>query len=140
MTLLPATEDFVTRSLAALPGRWAKLQYVALLRQDGAYAHWGMERIYGQAAAQRAIEQAHRDLFLEILRTPIAELWREAVATARERATSEGELVRELADSANALVPANFGGGSARHFNSVLLALSALARRSATRPGASRHP
>ncbi len=126
----------MTRSLAALPGRWARLLYLASLRQNGTYEHWGMSRIYGSAVAKRAMEEAHRDLFLEILRTPVRELWRDAVQTARERATSERTLISELAASMDALLPANFGGGSARHFSSVLLALEALAKRSANRPSA----
>lgn len=136
MTLLPATEDFMTRSLAALPGRWARLQYLASLRRNGSYEHWGMSRIYGQAVANRAMEDVHRELFLEILRTPVRELWRDAVQTARARATSEQRYVSELARSADSLLPANFGGGSVRHFNSVLLTLRTLAKRSANRPGA----
>ncbi len=136
MALLAATDDFVTRTLSAVPGRWSKLQYLASLRRAGGYEHWGLSRIYGELVARRAMEDAHRDIFLEILRTPIRELWKDAVQAARARGTPEEEYILELTRSAETLVPAHYGGGSIRHFNSVLLALSALARRSASRPGA----
>lgn len=137
MRFLPANDDFVLRTLAAVQGLWSKLQYVVSLRdRDGVYRHWGLARLYGEEVAGRTIEEAHQHLFLEVLRTPVRELWADARETARGRSTPESEFVRELQAAGSALAPRNFGGGSLLHFSSVLAALSGLARRRPNRPGA----
>lgn len=137
MTFLSANEDFVRRTLASVSGDWGKLQYVASLRQhNGVYRHWGMERIYGEEASSKAIADAHRDLFVALLRTPVKELWKAAQEAARRSRTTELKFVAQLHAAREELVPGQYGGGSVRHFNSVLAALSGLARRGATRRGA----
>jgi hypothetical protein len=137
MRFLPATEDFVLRTLSAVDGRWSKLQYVVSLRdQDGTYRHWGLARLYGEEQAGRTLESAHQQLFLEVLRTPLRELWADVRQTARGRGAPESEFVRELEAAGRALVPRDYAGGSLRHFNSVLAALSGLARQGPTHPGA----
>ncbi|MGH9649198.1 MAG: hypothetical protein ACRD3I_01880, partial [Terriglobales bacterium] len=66
MAFLSASEDFLTTTLAALPGVWGKLQYLSGLRNEaGDYDHWGLTRLHGEAAVQRALGEAHRDVFLE---------------------------------------------------------------------------
>ncbi len=141
MTFLSASDDFMLRTLARIPGRWRKLQYVASLREaDGSYRHWGLARTYGESAAGRAIQEVHRELFLQLLRAPVRDLWDEARETLQQDPASAATFVAELEASAERLTPPDFGGGSARHFNSVLEALAALARRGSSRPGASPLP
>lgn len=136
MTFLSANEDFVRRTLASVSGDWSKLQYVASLRlHNGVYQHWGLARIYGEEASSRAIADAHRDLFLALLRTPVKELWKDAQEAARRSQTTDLKFVARLDAAREELVPEQYGGGSIRHFNSVLVALSGLARRGATRRG-----
>ena len=119
MTLVSASDDFRIRTLAALPGLWAKLRYLAGLRSpDGAYQHWGMSRTYGEEAAQKAAAAVHSDVFLEFLRTPVRQL-------AREFSDSPSSSSTQPADWSS-YVPQDLGGGSLKHFNSVVSALQKL--------------
>ena len=113
MTISSAYEDFCLHTLSALAGAWQRLHYLAGMRApDGRYRHWGLARTYGEAAAQRALAQAHTELFLQVLRMPLSSLAQES---------SPGDLV-ELAS----YVPGNLEGGTAEHFNSIVSALKAL--------------
>lgn len=139
MTFLSASEDFLATTLAALPGVWGKLHYLSGLRsEDGAYDHWGLSRLHGEAAVQRALGEAHRDVFLQILRTPLAPLLEEAGLSAAEQELDAASYLRGLSQGSQALLPPDLGGGMEAHFSSVLKALSKLAqaRSSATRRAA----
>jgi len=75
MKFFPAFDDFMIRSVAAIPGTWERLRYVAGLRQsDGGYAHWGMTRTYGADVAQRTMRSAHEEVLRDVLRTPLSDL------------------------------------------------------------------
>lgn len=114
MKISSAYDDFCARTLAALGGVWARLRYVAELRAPGGgYRHWGLVRTFGDHAAQRAVAQAHTELFLEILRTPLRRL-------AADDSPADG---LEL----SAYLPEDPGGGASEHFSSVVSALAALA-------------
>ena len=118
MTLTSAYDDFRMRTLEALPGLWARLRYLAGLRTpDGAYRHWGMSRTYGPDAAQRAAAAAHSDIFLQFLRAPLQQLAREFSDTT----TSSGEPL-----DWKLFVPGDTGGGTEKHFNSIVSALQKL--------------
>ena len=139
MALLSASEDVLTTTLAALPGLWGKLQYLSGLRsEEGGYDHWGLARLHGEAAVRRALGKAHSQVFLEILRTPLAPLLKEARLSAAEQELEPAAYVHQLCSHSQALLPPELGGGTAAHFNSVLTALSKLARgrSSATRRAA----
>lgn len=136
MSLLGAKEDFLRNTLAGVPGLWARLEYLASLRQhDGSYAHWGLTRMYGDAVVQRILGEVHRGVFIEVLETPLERLVREAARAAEELEIAPREFVQRLT-TAQGLVPAQLGGGNVRHFNSVLECLLALGRRG--RPATSR--
>jgi hypothetical protein len=121
MTLFSAYEDFVVRTLASLPGSLAKLVYLGSLRDDaGDYCHWGMSRTFGQSSASEALTQAHTEAWLEVLRTPIPAL----LAETRDLETG-GETWRGRPAK---LTPPDVSGGTKRHFNSILLALSLLSQ------------
>lgn len=129
MTLLSATEDFATRSLSAVPGVLAKLRYVAAMRREnGHYEHWGMERIYGTQTVRQVLESTHRELVLQVLRMPLSELLNDALECAQRAEVSPIEYVAQLKAEADALVPEDIGGGSVRHFSTVLKAISGLTR------------
>jgi len=129
MTLLSASEDVLTTTLAALPGVWGKLQYVSGLRtEEGRYHHWGLERLHGEAAVQRALGAAHRDVFLEVLRTPLAPLLQEAMLSAADRELDPVAYLSQLSARWRELLPPDPAGGVEAHFSSVLTALSKLAR------------
>ena len=125
MTISSAYDDFCAHSLAALDGLGRRLAYVAELRgPDGRYQHWGMARTFGDDVVQRALAQAHTDLFLEMLRMPLRRLADE------ETMLGTGSL--------SSYLPADLEGGAPEHFNSIVSALAALAeaRRPSPTPGA----
>ncbi len=139
MSLRSALEDFVGTTLGSIAGIWGKLRYVAELRtQDGRYAHWGLERLHGDVAVQRALRQAHHALYLGVLRTPLRELVREAEESAAEMEVDYQTYVDELQQLSATMPPGEPSGGSEEHFRTVLEALSRLApgRRRANPPGA----
>ena len=132
MALRSVFEDFERTTLAAIPGLLGKLHYIAQLHDGrGGYSHWGMERIHGKEAAQRAIRTAHAAVLTQVLRTSLRvldeDLRRSASrghGTALEFLSSLEELtVRALPDQA---LPA-----TQKHFTAVLHALSALLRSQA---------
>ena len=114
MTLLSAHEDFVVRTLGALQGCWARLVYTAQLRDpNGKYSHWGFDRMHGAEKAQATIQQAHREVFRNILRQRIEELAGECGAA------TANNTVKVRVD----LVPAGVSRAAQLHFNAVLFAL-----------------
>jgi hypothetical protein len=136
MTILSAKDDFCSRSLAGFPGPVSRLEYVAGLRQEGgAYSHWGMGRSHGEEAANQAIAGAHSQIFVDMLRTPLSRLAEELRGLSSEHETDASELMQSLESRGEALVPQSLNGGSKRHFNSILQALSALARARALDDG-----
>jgi hypothetical protein len=128
VTLYSPLEDFVQRTLVCYPSTWQRLEYIASLRgEDSRYEHWGLSRRFGDEAAQNAMQHAHRDLMLRLLRTPLQTLMEEASGAAEQQNLPFGTYVQHLQDKVEQLLPVHLGGGSVRHFSSVLVALSALA-------------
>lgn len=134
-----ALEDLLGTTLAAIAGCVGKIDYVASLRDasSGAYSHWGLNRTYGEQAAQRALAEAHRQLFLSLLRTPLRTLRDEVMLSSGALQITAEEYMKQFQSRMPALLPQDLGGGSARHFSSVLHALSAVVSNPAkTPPGA----
>lgn len=128
MTLRSALEDLLATTLAGVVGIAGKIEYVASLRDatSGIYSHWGLTRAYGETAAQQAMAEAHRVLFLRLLRTPLRTLRDDVLVSSGVWQMTAGEYVERLRSRMPALLPTDLGGGSVRHFNSVLEALSIL--------------
>lgn len=128
MTLRSALEDLLTTTLAGVAGIAGKMEYLASLRDpaSGNYSHWGLSRSYGETAAQQALAEAHRLLFLRLLRTPLRTLRDDVVVSSGELQMTAGEYVAGLRGRGPMLLPPDLGGGSPRHFSSVLEALSIL--------------
>ncbi len=126
MTLLPIKDDFVLRTLASVPGLLGKLNYLAELREDGKYVHWGLVRVFGEETMQRAVAELHRGLFLQVLRTPLRQLLRDAAHSAGAQHSPVRPYLETILSDAHSLVPPNLGGGSEAHFNSVVAALLSL--------------
>ena len=120
VTLLPIRDDFVLRTLASVPGIWGQLHYVAELRVNGKYGHWGLARIYGEEATQLALREVHRELFLQVLRTPLRQLVADVVRSAAGKQLDLSEFLESLVDKATLLVPPETGGGSVVHFHSTV--------------------
>lgn len=129
MTFQSPFDDFVLHSLAALGGLLDKLDYVAGLRQgNGAYSHWGLARVHGETAAQEAAREAHRLLFSKVLSTPLGSLLEDAAQSESAGSLGLDPYLNHLSHRRALLTPQGTGRGPVLHFNSVLHALSALAR------------
>ena len=141
MTLKSALDDVLEVTITAVSGIMAKLDYLSGLRKtQDSYSHWGLARVYGEGAAQQALAEAHRAFYLVILRTSLRKLRDDVAVSSREEQKPAGEYVENLRSRLPSLLPADLGGGSARHFSSVLHALSSLAsNQPKTRPHAT-HP
>lgn len=125
MTFLSASEDLRYRTLGAFEGALEKLAYLARLRDEaGQYRHWGMSRTYGEQAAT-ALAEAHTQVWIEVLRTPIPELLRQLGGM---ETTARAAVMEEVKNYRRLSCPADLSGGAVRHFNSVLLALECLSR------------
>jgi hypothetical protein len=131
MTLFSAQEDLQETTLKAISGCLRRLEYVAGLRNtEGKCSHWGLVRVYGEAASNRALAEAHSRELSRVLSTPIRNLEEDLRRSSEQAGISEDEYLEGL--SRSHLLPPVPGAGSGRHFNSVLHALASLqkARRS----------
>ena len=129
MTLKSAKEDLQARTLQAVAGLLGRLQYLASLRQqDGSYSHWGLSRVHGEDAAQKALTEAHRRLVSNILRTPLRKLVDDVQESCNAKYFEEKDFLENLENRKPSLVPSQPGVGLASHLSSVLHALAALAK------------
>lgn len=66
--------DFASTTLAAISGMFARLTYVASLRDlsSGVYEHSGLEVLYPREAVQQALARCHEELFERILEMSLA--------------------------------------------------------------------
>jgi hypothetical protein len=127
MSLFSALEDLQTSTLKAIPGRLRRLEYLASLRmQDGSYSHWGLNRLYGELRAKRALADAHRAQLSAILATPIRNLEKDVRESSDEAGLPPKAYLERLSSSSAQLLPPNPGAGSSRHLSSVLHALASL--------------
>jgi len=68
-------EDFTVNTLAGIPGDFARLIYIASLRDlsSGRYEHQGLTALYPEEAMQQTLQLCHGQIFERILETPLAE-------------------------------------------------------------------
>ncbi len=151
MKLRSAIDDLHDTTVEALDGSLRRLEYFGGLRskdrenskdkekkKDGEYEHWGLSRIHGDLPAMKALAQTHRSLISQILATPIRLLLQDIDTSSALAGVAPVDYMEKLQlqnPDLNLLPPAP-GPGSVRHLNSVLQALSALAKsrtRNATR-------
>lgn len=129
MSLKSAAEDLQARTLRAVSGLLGKLIYLAGLRQDdGSYAHWGLSRVHGETASQRALGDAHRNVVSSILRTPLRKLLQDLEEFAPNSNRQRQDLLSRLNQNVSQVVPPRPGTGAPRHLNSVLRALASLVK------------
>ena len=126
MPLLSALEDFVQRSLGALPTLWEKLRFVSSLREGVQYRHWGMEQRFGEQAAQAAMAEAHSGVCNELASTKLAELWLAADQAARREDLGVSEYLHNLDPGKTR--PADLDGVAPEHFAFVVTSLYRVAR------------
>src|SRR5215469_12937337 len=129
MTLKSAFEDLSRTTLKAVLGFLGKLEYLAGLRaHQDEYAHWGFEKVYGQQTASKTLNTAHQEAASAVLAMPISTLLEDVENSCQTIGEDPSEYVAKLTQKGKELLPKNPGPGSARHFNSVLRALSGLVR------------
>jgi hypothetical protein len=136
MRLKSALEDFEANTLEVVPGLLGRLCYVGRLHDgEGRYEHWGLAKVYGNEAAERAIRASHRVLFSEILKKPLAFLLADVPASCSNEQLTAPEFLARLTQAA----PKPLSPAARAHLGSVLSALSALveSRNIATPPIAS---
>lgn len=130
VVLKSALEDFEGSTLSAVPGLLGKLRYLARLYTRGVYSHWGMEKVYGSGAAERAMRTLHGSLVAKVLRTPLRELASDLQESAAAAEMTDVEVLSAL--ERPGATPGQEGsrakrmGPSERHFKSVLRTLAAL--------------
>ena len=126
MRLKSAREDFETNTLSAIPGLLGRLSYVGRLQAgNGTYDHWGLAKVYGDDAAQRAIRASHLVLLSEVLKKPLAVLLKDVLASCSNELT-EKEFLAALTLTQKDSLPKPLSPAALAHLRSVLSALSAL--------------
>jgi len=135
MPLLTAHRDFL-RSLEAVPGLWNKLHYLARLRQDQSYEHWGLIKIHGEEAATDAMREVHRILVTETLRRSLPELLEELNRFVKEEGDAALTLVSELIEKRGLSLPPGTPEAPTKHFSYAMSVVSSLlkARNLSSRP------
>jgi hypothetical protein len=127
MTLKSALQDLRETTLAAISGLLAKLAYLgSLRRREGGYLHWGMTLVHGEEASNRALKAAHTEVLSTVLRTPIADLVEDLRESSQSSWKTADAYVESMREQFSELLPSPEDTASARHLNSVLVALSSL--------------
>jgi len=137
MTFKSALQDVRETTLAGISGLLGRLSYLASLRRGGErYRHWGVEYVHGPDASERALRAAHVETMSSVLRAPLEILEQDLRESSAGCGIAAGDYINEMRGDANQLVPGRKENSpEARHFNSVLAALSSLqkSRERATR-------
>jgi hypothetical protein len=127
MTLKSALEDLTRSTLRAITGCMQRLEYLSGLRARGSgYSHWGFGKLHGEAAANKALAEAHGTAVSQVLSTPLSTLLVELETATVEGGQNTEAYLKRLSQKGDVLLPNNPGPGSARHLSSVLHALAAL--------------
>jgi hypothetical protein len=127
MTLKSALQDLRETTLSAVSGLLAKLAYMgSLRRREGGYLHWGMALVHGEESSDRALKTAHTEVLSSVLRTPMASLMEDLRESSGDHQTSAGAYLEGMRQQFSELLPSPQDAASARHLNSVLVALSSL--------------
>jgi hypothetical protein len=127
MTLKSALQDLRETTLAAVSGLLAKLSYLgSLRRREGGYRHWGMSLVHGEEASDRALKAAHTEVLSSVLRAPIGDLVEDLRESSQDIQMTAGAYVEGMREQFTELLPSPQDEASARHLNSVLVALSRL--------------
>jgi hypothetical protein len=68
-------QDFTSTTLAVIPSNFARLAYMASLRDlsSGRYEHDGLMAVYQREPVQQALEQCHEEIFERILESTLQE-------------------------------------------------------------------
>ena len=142
--LISALQDIQETTLAAVRGLLRKLEYLAYLQdRRGSYSHWGISRVHGDAAAQQALAEAHRQVLSHVLQTPISRLLEDVEKSSSSAGLPAEVYAQSLVHRTPSMLPPEPGAGSEPHLKSVFHALLSLLRaqsRDASVPTSWRYP
>ena len=100
--------------------------------------HWGMSLVHGEESSERALKVAHTEVLSTVLRTPIADLVEDLRESSQDNQQTAEAYVDGMREQLTALLPSPQDAPTARHLNSILIALSSLEKnRKAATPSAS---
>ena len=132
MTLKSALQDLKETTLAAISGLLARLAYLASLRRQGRYQHWGLELIHGQESSERALRAAHCEVVAGVLREPLESLTEDLIESSRRCGMEPNAYLEQMQGCFEDLLPEGKQNTPvSSHLNSVLVALSSLERNRA---------
>jgi len=124
-------EDTVLNTLQGVPGCLGKLEYINSLRDEsGTVRHWGLEKIHGAERTCAEFEAAYERTLIELIKTPVQELWKELVESCGVNERSPQTFVLEFRNKILQHIPAGFGEAQRRHVRQVLDVVFALAENS----------
>lgn len=125
-----ARRDLADRTLARIPGDFARLIYLASMRDynTGEYHHEGLAWQFTESVAGRAIASCHRDAFRRLVLCSVKELVEQLELYADSNCSSSSELVRvwEKLQPYRVAIPLECGPLAARFFVSNIRAALAI--------------
>ena len=91
-----ARRDLANRSLSKMRGDFARLIYLASMRDynTGEYHHEGLARMFTEDIARRAIANCHREVFERLVLLPLKGLVEQLELYAASNGSTSSELLR----------------------------------------------
>lgn len=134
-----ACRDLRERTLANIPGDFARLIYLASTRDynSGVYHHAGLTHQFNEQVAREALAVCHREVFRRLVLHPLAELVRDIETYVRSTRLPVPSVIRAWSrlQPYEVAVPADCSSLTARFFASnVMAALAVLASREGLAP------
>jgi hypothetical protein len=145
-----AVRDLHNRTLNRLNGEFARLVYLASTRNynSGRYEHDGLTFRFSSSVAERALAEAHREVFLSLALSPLKTLFLELERYIQSESAGPEDLLAAWSDleTYRILVPLHDDPVTVKIFISNVRAALAIARASSRKdlvpgqPGAWRSP
>jgi len=135
-----AASDLHKRTLDRLPSLLSQMEFLAGLRCQNRYEHWGLARRYGAHEVTEAASSAHTRCCLQLLREEPTTLFDDVRAAASKANMTVTEFARRAWERRRELTPLILGGGSAEHLHWILFVLWKIAEHSPQSPDSDAWP